>query len=67
MCWSFLSWLIQVYASIGEHTNDVSKASEFAVNVYSGAYAENITLLTAVKERGPREYHALMHDLYKKT
>ena len=59
--------ILQVHALLLEWSTGQHKAADFKAASYADAYTQHITLLTAIKTRNLRGYHAMMRDLYQEV
>ena len=68
--WLFV-WLtqmfFQIHAALSEWRTGVHKPMAFSADSFADAYNEHITLLTGIKNKNVRAYHAMMHRLYREA
>ncbi|PIL28579.1 hypothetical protein GSI_08620 [Ganoderma sinense ZZ0214-1] len=56
-----------IHASLSEWRTGVHKPMAFSADAFADAYNEHITLLTGIKNKNIRGYHAMMHRLYREA
>ncbi|EJF55361.1 hypothetical protein DICSQDRAFT_176032 [Dichomitus squalens LYAD-421 SS1] len=56
-----------IHAALSEWKTGVHKPKPFSADAVADAYNEHIILLTGIKNKNLRAYHAMMHRLYREA